>query len=337
MKQNDDFAYYLSKFFQSYLNGIRNVSENTIHSYRDTFTKLLVYYRDNCGITPEKMSFSVFTRGHIENFLFNLESKQKCSISTRNQRLAAIKSFCRYVQIERPDLLMQCQSIMSLQNKKCPKPVISYLTVNEMQLLFSQPDTTTQKGRRDLALLSLMYDSAARVQEVCDLKVSDVRLMDSSILRLYGKGRKVREVPLEKPCAEILRRYMEENGLMRKTVLEMPLFYNKQMKKLSRSGVSYVLEKYIDKMNADSVIIPKKITPHCLRHSKAMHMLEAGINLIYIRDYLGHESIETTQVYARANPEAKRKAIKKMELSSPSPALPDWNDDPDLMKFLHSL
>lgn len=102
---------------------------------------------------------------------------------------------------------------MSLQNKKHPKPVISYLTVNEVQLLFNQPDTTTRKGRRDLALLSLMYDSAARVQEVCDLKVSDVRLMDSSIVRLYGKGRKVREVPLEKPCAEILRRYIEENGV----------------------------------------------------------------------------------------------------------------------------
>lgn len=147
----------------------------------------------------------------------------------------------------------------------------------------------------------------------------------------------MREIPLEKPCVDILRRYMEENGLFQKTVLEMPLFCNNQMKKLSRSGVSYVLEKYIDKMNVDSVTIPKKITPHCLRHSKAMHMLEAGINLIYIRDYLGHESIETTQVYARANPKAKRKAIKEMELSYPSPALPDWNDDPDLMKFLHSL
>lgn len=337
MSQNNDFAFYLSKYFQSYLSSIRNVSENTIHSYRDTFKKLLVFYRDTCGIKPEKMNFSVFTREYIENFLFSLENEQNCSISTRNQRLAAIKSFCRYVQIEYPDLLMQCQKIMSLQNKKHPKPVISYLTVKEIQLLFSQPDISTQKGRRDLALLSLMYDSAARVQEICDLRVSDVRLMESSIVRLYGKGRKVREVPLEKQCADILRRYMEENGLMQKSVLEMPLFHNNQMKKLSRSGVSYVLEKYVNKMNNDSMIVPKKITPHCLRHSKAMHMLEAGVNLIYIRDHLGHESIETTQVYARANPEAKRKAIKKMESSSPSVTMPDWNDNPDLMKFLNSL
>ncbi len=117
----------------------------------------------------------------------------------------------------------------------------------------------------------------------------------------------------------------------------MPLFFNNQMKKLSRSGVSYVLKKYMDKMNSDSVMIPKKITPHCLRHSKAMHMLEAGVNLIYIRDYLGHESIETTQVYARANPRAIKNAIKKIEPFSPIVTMPDWNDDPDLMKFLHSL
>ncbi len=337
MKKNDDFAYYLSGFFQSYLSGIRNVSENTIHSYRDTFTKLLIFYRDNCGVEPEKMSFSVFTRERIEDFLFHLENEQKCSISTRNQRLAAIKSFCRYVQIERPDLLMQCQLILNMKSKKFPKPVISYLTANEVELLFSQPDTTTRKGRRDLALLSLMYDSAARVQEICDLKVSDVCFKDSSIVRLYGKGRKVREVPLEKPCVALLKQYMEESGLMRNSVIEMPLFFNNQMKKLSRSGVSYVLKKYMDKMNSDSVMIPKKITPHCLRHSKAMHMLEAGVNLIYIRDYLGHESIETTQVYARANPRAIKNAIKKIDPSSPIVTIPDWNDDPDLMKFLHSL
>lgn len=309
--KNDDFAYYLSKFFQSYLPGIRNVSENTIHSYRDTFTKLLVYFRDVCGVPPEKMSFSILTRESMENFLAYLENEQKCSISTRNQRLAAMKSFCRFLQVERPDLLIQFQGILSIQNKKHTKPVISYLTASETRLLLKQPDTTTQKGRRDLALLSLMYDSAARVQEICDLKVSDVRLKAPAVVRLYGKGRKMREVPLDTPCAEILRRYMEETRLNQTMMSDMPLFFNSQMRKLSRSGVSYILGKYIDMVNSDSIMIPKEITPHCLRHSKAMHMVEAGINLIYIRDFLGHESVETTQVYAKANPEARRKALKK--------------------------
>ena len=337
MIKNDDFAYYLSKYFQSYLPGTHNVSDNTIHSYRDTFTKLLVFYRDKCSIKPEKLKFTNFTREKIEDFLFDLENEQHCSISTRNQRLAAIKSFCRYLQVERPDLLSQCQAVLSLQNKKHSKPVISYLSVSEMRLLLEQPDISTRKGRRDLALLSLMYDSAARVQEICDLTVDDIRLSDTPIVRLYGKGRKVRDVPLEKPCANIMKKYMEENGLRSGEILENPLFFNNHRKKLSRSGVSYILKKYVDSINSNSIIIASNITPHCLRHSKAMHMLEAGVNLIYIRDYLGHESIETTQIYAKANPESNRKAIRKMESSLIPENMPDWNDNPDLMSFLHSL
>lgn len=223
MRKND-FAYYMSKFFQSYLTGVRNMSENTVYSYRDTFTKLLVYYRDICGIQIEKMCFDKMTRESVEDFLAHLEGEQKCSISTRNQRLAAIRSFCRYLQVERPDLLLQCQAILSIKNKKHSKPVISYLTVSEIKLLLEQPDIATQKGRRDLTLLSLMYDSAARVQEICDLKVSDVRLKSPAVIRLFGKGRKVREVPLDTPCADILQRYMDENRLT-PTVSDMPLFF----------------------------------------------------------------------------------------------------------------
>lgn len=335
--RKENFAYYLSKYFQSYLPGIRNVSENTIYSYRDAFTKLLIYYRDIQAIQPEKISFSVLTKDTIESFLEYLETEQGCSTSTRNQRLGAVKSFFRYAQVECPDLILQCQSILSIKSKKHPKPVIEYLTVEETKSLFDQPDTTTLKGRRDLALISLMYESAARVQEICDLKVSNIRLDSPATIRLYGKGRKVREVPLGKSCVELLRKYMTENHLYPTAVTETPLFFNSQMKKLSRSGVSYILAKYISQANENSSHMPGKITPHCLRHSKAMHMVEAGINLIYIRDYLGHESIETTQVYARANPEAKRKAIQQMGKNLPSPSMPDWNDNPDLMTFLRQL
>lgn len=127
--KNDDFAYYLSKFFQSYLLGIRNVSENTTHSYRDTFTKLLVYFRDVCGVPPEKMSFSILTRESMENFLAYLENEQKCSISTRNQRLAAMKSFCRFLQVERPDLLIQCQGILSIRKMRILRKIWKKQTI----------------------------------------------------------------------------------------------------------------------------------------------------------------------------------------------------------------
>ncbi len=335
--KKDDFPYYLSKFFQSYLPGSRNVSGNTILSYRDTFTKLLTYLRDARSIAPDRVSFRDLDRNAIEDFLSYLENDQGCSISTRNQRLAGLKSFFRFAEVERPDLLAGCQAILSIKNKKSPKPVIDYLSGDETQLLLSQPDTSSAKGRRDLALLSLMYDSAARVQELCDLKAGSVRLDSPAVVRLYGKGRKTRDVPLDAPCARILRAYMAENRLDRKEMQDTPLFYNSRKEKLSRSGVSYILSKYITLANGRGGSIPAGITPHCLRHSKAMHMVEAGINLIYIRDMLGHESIETTQVYAKANPETRRMALEKMESKNPNPPMPDWNDNPDIMDFLHGL
>ena len=333
--KKDDFPYYLSRFFQSYLPGSRNVSGNTILSYRDTFTKLLTYLRDARSIVPDRGSFRDLDRNAIEDFLSYLENDQGCSISTRNQRLAGLKSFFRFVEVERPDLLAGCQAILSIKNKKCPKPVIDYLSGDETQLLLGQPDTSSAKDRRDLALLSLMYDSAARVQEVCDLKAGSVRLDSPAVVRLYGKGRKTRDVPLDAPCAKILRAYMSENRLDRKEMQDTPLFFNSRKEQLSRSGVSYILSKYITLANERGGSIPAGITPHCLRHSKAMHMVEAGINLIYIRDMLGHESIETTQVYAKANPETRRVALEKME--SKNPPMPDWNDNPDIMDFLHGL
>ena len=336
MKYNN-FSYYTSKFFQSYLPGSRNVSGNTILSYRDTFKILLTFMRDCKSTDPDKVSFKDLDHTTIEEFLAYLEDDLHCSASTRNQRLAALKSFFRFVQVERPDLLAECQAILTIKNKKSPKPVIDYLTGEETELLFQQPDTTTQQGRRDLALLTLMYDSAARVQEICDLKVSCISLKAPAVIRLYGKGRKTRTVPLDAPCVEIVRKYMEENHLNRSEMTNTPLFFNSRREKLSRSGVGYILTKYVEQVNENGGHISEKITPHCLRHSKAMHMVEAGINLIYIRDFLGHESIETTQVYAKANPEARRKAIEKMESRTASASMPDWNENPDIMSFLHSL
>ncbi len=338
MNKSKDFPFYTTKFFESYLPGSRNLSSNTILSYRDTFSKLLVYMRDCCLIEPDKVSFKNLDHDSIENFLAYLETDQNCSLSTRNQRLAALKSFFRFVEIERPDLLLKCQTILTIRNKSAPRPVIEYLNHDETKLLLDQPNTLIQKERRDLAILTLMYDSAARVQEICDLKVRDVRLHPSPIVRVYGKGRKTREIPLSNSCAEILQNYMNEYHLNNPMMLDRPLFFNNRNEKLSRSGVAFILSKYIERANENGCNISKKITPHCLRHTKAMHMLEAGINLIYIRDFLGHESIETTQQYAKANPEVRRKAITKMsEVATVKEEWPDWNEDTGIMTFLHGI
>lgn len=333
-----DFAYHLTKFFSSYLSGQLNVSKNTVISYSHTFSKLLVFMKNIRLIPPEKLKFTHFSREVVADFLLCLETDQHSGISTRNQRLAAIKSFFRYVQVEQPEQLLLCQRIISIRSKKHPKPTIHYLTGDAMKLLLAQPDTSIRNGRRDLAILSLLYDSAARVSEVCDLKVCSLRLNSPPVIRLFGKRGKTREVPLSAPTAEILRQYVCENKLDSPDRMEYPLFTNRQGNKLTRGGVSYILGKYVDIANIDIPnALPTTLTPHCMRHSKAMHMLEAGINLIYIRDFLGHEDVNTTQVYAKANPETKRAAIFKAYSNDMAPQLPDWNDDPNLMSFLKGL
>lgn len=336
--KNCDFAYHLTNFFSAYLPGHLNASENTVSSYSYTFSKLLVFMKDVRSVPPEKLRFSHFSREAVEDFLLWLENDQHCGISTRNQRLAAIKSFFRYVQVEQPEQLLLCQSIIGIRSKKHPKPAIRYLTGDAMKRLLAQPDTSERDGRRDLAILSLLYDSAARVSEVCGLKVRSLRLAAPAVIRLTGKGGKTREVPLSAPTAGILRQYVRERKLDNPDRMEEPLFTNRQGSKLTRGGVSYILAKYVNMANADVPnALPATFTPHCMRHSKAMHMLEAGVNLIYIRDFLGHEDVDTTQVYAKANPETKRAAISKAYRNDTAPKMPDWNDDPNLMSFLKGL
>lgn len=283
------------------------------------------------------MLFNNLSRELILEFLQYLETERKCSISSRNQRLAALKSFAKYVQIECPDEMILCQRILSIDSKKAAKPTVQYLSNQQTDILMEQPDISTPKGRRDLAMILLLYDSAARVQELCDLRICDIRIDSLPVVHLLGKGRKGRDVPLTKPCAQVLRQYICENHLDIPERRNDQLFTNPQGKKLTRSGVSYVLAKYSHKANTAVDSFFPQITPHCLRHSKAMHLVEAGKNLIYIRDFLGHESIETTQVYAKANPEARRKALETMDTRMNTPAMPDWNDDPDLKAFLKTL
>ena len=337
MKQIYDYSSMVSGYFRKHLAGTKNVSINTIHSYRDTFMLFNHYLETRRGFRLDKLRVGNLSRDIILEFLYYLEDEREYSTASRNQRLATLKSFARYVQVECPDEMALCQSILSIDGKRASKPVIQYLNNKQTDILMEQPDIASPRGRRDLAMLLLLYDSAARVQELCDLKVGDIRTDAPAVVRLFGKGRKNREVPITEPCAKVLRRYMQDNYLDMPECSDNPLFVNPQGKKLTRGGVSYVLSKYVCKANDETTANMPNITPHCLRHSKAMHLVEAGKNLIYIRDFLGHESIETTQIYAKANPEARRKALEIMDNKMNTPKMPDWNDDPDLTTFLKGL
>ena len=332
MKTSDKgFSYYVSTFLTSYLAGQRNHSTNTIRSYRDTFVLLLQYLDDNKNISPNKVNINTVTKETVKDFLKWLEEERGCGISTRNQRLAAIHAFFRYIQSENPEHMFQCQQILSISSKKTCHKVPVYLEVDEMKMLLEQPKLSLRSGRRDAALLSLLYDSGARVQELADLTPRSLRLTEPACVTLVGKGRKTRCVPLMKNTVKLLELYIQENRLESMEKLDHPLFFNCHGKKLTRQGIAYIIDKYVRNLNNSS-----KITPHQFRHSKAMHLTQADVNPVYIRDILGHVDIQTTSIYSKADLSMKRKALEKIG-DNVSPRVPDWTADNNLLEFLKTI
>lgn len=194
------------------------------------------------------------------------------------------------------------------------------------------------RGRRDVVLLSLMYDTGARVQEIADLTVADIRLEPPSTVKLTGKGSKSRLVPLMTPTSKLLRQYLSDNNLMSIACGTYPLFQNRAHGKLTRAGIAYILDKYVEEARrAHPASIPNVVSPHSFRHSKAMHLLQAGVNLVYIRDLLGHVSIKTTEVYARADSKMKRLALEKAYQDTSPMEMPVWQQSSELLKWLKDL
>jgi integrase/recombinase XerD len=332
-----DFAKYLTDFLAVYLPTQKNTSKNTIRSYRDTF-KILLHYCQNIKEVPiERLTLDILSNEWIVGFLTWLETDRKCSISTRNQRLAALRSFFRYVQAEEPAGLFHFQKITAIPTKKAKKTVVDYLTPEAIKLLLEQPDKHTAKGRRDLTLMSTLYDTGARVQELIDLKVCDVTLQTPAIITLTGKGNKIRRVPIMKTTASLLQSYILENKLNEPWKNTYPLFINNQHYKLTKEGVSYIISKYVASARRVSTLVPTNVNNHMFRHSKAMHLLQAGVNLIYIRDFLGHVDLKTTEIYARADTEMKRKAVESVYPDLIDSNLPDWSKDQALLSWLAEL
>lgn len=332
-----DFAKYLTDFFTNYLIAQKNVSNNTIRSYRDTFKLLLKYCQEIKNIPAERITLNDLSVKCITDFLEWLEISRKCSISSRNQRLAAMHAFFRYIQAEEPAGIYNFQKIIAIPIKKHKKPLVEHLTSEAIKLLLDQPDRSTLHGRRDLTLMSVLYDSGARVQELIDIKVGDISLQDPAVITLNGKGNKSRRVPIMKNTAVLLQHYIIENKLDKPWKNKNALFTNSQNNQLTKEGVAYIISKYVTTARKISTIIPQKINVHLLRHSKAMHLLQAGVNLIYIRDFLGHVDLKTTEIYAKADTEMKRKAIESASSDLVDSTLPDWNKDQALLSWLSEL
>ena len=337
---NADFPYYLTQFLGKYLPGERNASHHTIQSYSFTFRLFLTFVEQEKGIVPEHLSMAQLKRETVVDFLDWLETKRNCSITTRNQRLVAIHSFVRFVQKMSPENLFEFQKVLNIPDKKCAKTIVPFLSGEEMRILLSMPDPSTKAGFRDLVLLAVLYDTAARVQEIIDLKVSDLRLDKPPVIALHGKGSKTRYVPVTEKTQNLLKTYLQRKpqnaGI---SDGEQYVFVNQKRQQLSRWGISYIINKYADMARRQaSFNVSFSVTPHVFRHSKSVHLLQSGVNLIYIRDFLGHSDCSTTQIYAKADTETRRKALESAYADIlPTAELPEWTDDRNLMDFLISL
>lgn len=314
---NKNFSYYLSKFLKDYLAIERNLSKETIRSYTKTFQLLIDYLVNNKKMQLKDITFENITRDSIIEFLNNLEEKGN-SIRTRNQRLAGIKSFyqyCLYYEIQNIDNI---NKILTIKSKKYIKPIQDYLTEEELKSIFASIDTSTNIGKRDLLILVLLYDTAARASEIINLKIEDINL-ETGIIKLNGKGKKQRYVPIMKQTKELLINYLKD-----KTIYLLDIAQNS-----NSTFIRDIIIKYTKKIN-------KKITPHTFRRSRAIHLLDKGINIVYIQELLGHSSILTTQEYIKAITKSKFEAIEKV-----TPELDvnftDWNDDQDLLNQLLNL
>jgi len=331
-----DFAVFLHRFLTSHLAGMRGCSPNTIASYRDTFKLLIGWFSDVRSIPPDKLTLDRIDADAITGFLNWLEAERHNSIATRNQRLAAVSSFYRWMQSQDPARMASCQDILAIPAKKQAQPGVNHLTAGQTRLLLAQPDRSTRRGRRDATLLAVLYDTAARVQELADLTVRDIRLQPPALAVLTGKGRKTRHVPLGDNTAALLSAYLAEHGLDKPGHDDHPLFVSQHRSKLTRGGIAWIIGKYQARAG-DPALASADLSPHVLRHSKAMHLCEAGIPLPYIRDILGHVDLATTEIYARASTEAKRKALEAAYTEIVTDDLPEWNQNPGLLNWLASL
>jgi integrase/recombinase XerD len=331
-----DFAVSLHRFLISYLAGLRGYSPNTIASYRDTFKLLISYLRDERNIPPEKLTLDMIDAEAITGYLDWLRTSRHNSASTCNQRLAAIDSYFAWMQNQDPARMPCCQDILAIPASRHDQPALEHLSADQTRRLLASPDRSTRNGRRDASLLATLYDTAARVQELADLTVHDLRLDPPAMAARTGKGRKSRHVPLDANTTALLTAYLAERHLDRPGLVDHPVFFNQHRVKLSRGGIAWILRKY-QLQAGDPALAAAHLSPHVLRHSRAMHLYDAGVALPYIRDILGHVDLSTTEIYARASTEAKRKALEAVYDSVVTADLAEWNQNSELLDWLVSL
>lgn len=335
-----EFSKALQSFFEDYIIKERGYSRNTIKSYSETFSLLLIFLKETKGIACDHVGFEVLDRTCISEFLSWLEKSRGSQPQTRNQRNAAIKSFFKYMIYYDPIHISRWQEICSIRFKKVATNTIKYLSVEGVCLLLNQIPRDTRRGKRDLALLSLLYYGGLRVQEVIDLMPCSIRFEKPYMVEVIGKGAKKRFVYLNEMVIDSLSVYMKQYQLQTVEKVQHPLFFNSRGEKLTNAGITYILQKYAISANKISPeLVECKPTPHWLRHSRAEHLLQKGYPIVAIRDMLGHASIQTTEIYARINDKIKEEALIQLSetINPKSNKKGNWETNEKLKSYLRGL
>jgi integrase/recombinase XerD len=327
------FATLLQRFFCEYLMNQRNVSPRTVAAYRDTFRLLLNYIHSHVGIAPSEIELEHLTADRISAFLCYLEDQRKNSVRTRNARLAAVRSFLHYSAALVPESLSVIQRALGVPQKRYNRGIVHSLTREQISVLLDSPDDTCWSGRRDRALLRTLYNTGARVSEIINVRIKDVNLDRTPFITIHGKGRKERTIPLWRSTARLLRHWLREIV----NEQEYPLFPDARGNPLSRSGVQYRLKVAVDRSAQSCPSLNRRnVSPHTIRHSTAMHLLQSGTDLSAIALWLGHENPTTTHMYMEADLAMKEKALNGL----PQPTARStsrYRPSDKLIKFLEAL
>ena len=334
MSLSPHFPQLLHTYFNDWLVGQRNIARHTILSYRDTWRLFLrfVSQQEQCRVVD--ITFEHLTAAAVLAFLQHLEAERQVSILTRNCRLAALRSFFTFVADREPVALAQCAAVLRIPTKRGPHRAVCYLEPAEVEVILAQPDQQNAEGQRDHALLALLYNSGARIQEALNLCPKDIRFAPPAQVRLEGKGRKERICPLWSETAEVLAALLRRQP----RAPDAPIFVNRYGHPLGASGVRYQLRRYVKSAAAQMPTLrDKHITPHTFRHTAAVCLVAAGVDVTVIRSWLGHANLDTVNRYAQASLETRRQALERIADQADIGKAPSWKGDDALLTWLESL
>ena len=334
MMPTDPFPKLLHTFFYEWMVQQRNASVHTVRSYRDTWRLFLKFVACRRKKTVAQLTLADLTATEVKAFLQYTENERGDTIGTRNCRLAALRSFFSFVADREPTAIAQCAEFLCIPTKKAPIHAPCYLEPEEVKAILAQPDRSTLEGQRDHVLLSFLYNTGARIQEALDVCPQAIRFDPPACVRLYGKGRKERLAPLWPETVSLLRTLLRRQP----RADDEPIFVNRYGAPLGASGVRFKLADYVA---AAAITMPslksKRVTPHSFRHATAVHLVAAGVDITVIRSWLGHVSLDTTNHYAQANLETKRKALESLENLSGPPKRSSWKEDKSVLAWLDTL